>query len=252
MKRLVIDGDLIAYAIAYVKESNESVDIEYLLNSKIRRIFNKLNTNLGKVFISGIEKQLCYRHSIATIQEYKGNRDKNNRPKYINEVKRCMLSMGAISINDDLEVDDYLAIEQNKDPNNIIICSLDKDLKMIKGDHYDWNTDRLFSISKIEAYRHFFTQLLTGDRIDNIKGLSEKRPKRGIGLKRALKLLSPCHSYREMLSVVKDKYHLKYGDTYSYKHWKTGKIINTNSTEILLENANLLWIKRTIEDYWCL
>lgn len=252
MKKVVIDGDLIVYAISYVKEnSNNDIDIEYLIKSKVRRIYEDINTKIGKVFISGINKEIGYRDKLATIQEYKGNRkDRGDRPIYLEEVKRCMVKLGAIEVKDSLEVDDYLGIEQSKDPDNVVICSLDKDLMMIPGHHYNWNTLEYKEVSIYEGYYNFFIQLLMGDRSDNIKGLSENRPKRGIGKKGAMNLLKPCSSYREMLDTVKYQYLDKYGDNHIYHHWNTKEKIISNAELILEENANLLWIKRHINESW--
>lgn len=90
-----------------------------------------------------------------------------------------------------------------------IICGIDKDLLQVPGLHYSWPIIRsgkvvregIFrEISKEEGMRRFFTQALTGDVSDNIKGIH------GIGPKKAEKLLADCKTEAEMYNVCKSQY----------------------------------------------
>ncbi len=76
--------------------------------------------------------------------------------------------------------------------------SIDKDLDMIRGWHYNFIKDKKYFIDDQQAIKHFYTQILTGDRVDNIIGL------RGIGPKKAEKIsFTPANSlaYRQVRHV---------------------------------------------------
>lgn len=116
---------------------------------------------------------------------------------------------------------------------NYVICSVDKDLNLIPGDHFDPKTDdkeKRFWYMEPEASAMFFwEQMLTGDSIDNIPGI------RGIGPKKAATLLEPCNNEQECKEVVVQQYDLKYGEE-GYKQ--------------LLFNGQLLHIWKTKGDNW--
>jgi len=252
MKKMVIDGDVLVYSLAWVYDKNPGISLERLIRTKLANISRTLGISKGRLLLSGsVPKEQTYRYNIATLQPYKGNRSNKDKPQSFDRVKSMLLSFNAQVIEDGLEVDDYLAIEQGKAPEDIVICSTDKDLKMIPGYHYNWVTDTATFISPLEGYYSFCKQLLTGDRIDNIKGLSEKKPLKGIGDKTAHSLLSSCSSYSSMFQEVLKQYHLHYSDSFVYPHWLTQQLITSNAESILLETGRLLWIRRHPQDVWC-
>jgi len=252
MKKMVIDGDVLAYSLSWVLDKNPNLDPQHLIKTKLLNISKGLGVDKGRLLISGsISKEETYRYSLATIQPYKGNRTNKDKPKSFDLVKEYLKNCKAQIISDGLEVDDYLAIEQSKDPENVIICSTDKDLKMIPGYHYNWVTNSFQTITPFEGCLNFCKQLLTGDRIDNIKGLSEKRPLRGIGDKTALNLLKHSTSYKEMILIVLDQYKERYGKgEVKYKHWNELEDVTTTAEGVLQENAQLLWIRRSVDEQW--
>lgn len=94
-------------------------------------------------------------------------------------------------------------------PPEPIICGIDKDLLQIPGKHYQWPIIRKGKIVRQAMYhdideetgwRNLFTQALTGDTSDNIKGIH------GIGPKKAEKILSGCRTEGEMYLRVYDVY----------------------------------------------
>ena len=143
------------------------------------------------------------------------------------------------------EADDQLAIDQYDDyyktwgaaPEDIsysglstIICTIDKDLKMIPGLHYNWNTDEKLFVTEIEGLRWFYTQCLTGDMTDNIKGLH------GVGAKSALvSKLDAMEDELTMFEHVYEQYEKRFG---SY------------AEQFLIENGTLLWMMRDEADQW--
>jgi len=141
--------------------------------------------------------------------QYKAGRKKN---KYV-ELLRDFFKSDNVAWSDTLEADDLIAdraFELGID--NYIICSIDKDLKTIGG--YFWSPytinvvdnvgfktkeykqKEVDYISEQEASRFFYMQMLTGDSVDNIKGL------RGVGIKRAEKVLE--NSLNDFITVARE------------------------------------------------
>ena len=79
-------------------------------------------------------------------------------------------------------------------------------------------------IEEQEAIKHFYKQLLTGDRTDNIRGLE------GIGNKKAEKILKGLTKEKELYKAVLEKYN--------------------NNKEYLLEQGRLLWIRKKKNQLW--
>jgi 5'-3' exonuclease len=102
--------------------------------------------------------------------------------------------------------------------------SIDKDLDMIRGWHYNFIKDKKYLIDDQEAIKHFYTQILTGDRVDNIIGL------KGIGPKKAAKILEDCITEADMYKAVLEAY--------------------DNDETRVLENGQLLWIRRNANQIW--
>lgn len=166
-----------------------------------------------------------FRDEIATIQPYKGNRDPENKPFYYKELREFMVEHYLACVVDGMEADDAMGIHQStSEAGTTIICSLDKDMDMIPGWHYNWVKGFKYYVDDTMALRAFYTQLLTGDVTDNIRGVS------GIGPVKAAKILAGKESEYDLYEACVQAYQ--------------GNLIELN------ENAQLLWIKRTPHDMW--
>lgn len=125
-----------------------------------------------------------------------------------------------------------------------IICTRDKDLRMVPFQHYGWESGKQGEYGPVfvdelgELYeapkkiqgtglRFFYYQLLIGDSVDNIPGCP------GIGPKTAIKLLRDAESEGELYDVVLAQYEEKFPE---------------NALEELLEQAHLLWMVREVDD----
>jgi DNA polymerase-1 len=86
-----------------------------------------------------------------------------------------------------LEADDVLGIKATAKPGEFIVATIDKDLRQIPGKLYNWTKGKIENISLEDADFFFFTQLLTGDSTDGIKGIP------GVGQKRAVAHLEGWH-----------------------------------------------------------
>jgi len=149
---------------------------------------------------------------------------------------------GAIVV-DGAEADDALGALQWLDLKNrkskdyldceTVICTIDKDLNMIPGLHYNWGKqdEGIVIINQEEADLFFFEQMLTGDAADNIAGI------KGIGSITAKRLLKNTTSNQDSLRIVKDT-------------WKKALHVRVSPDTFLESNAHLLWITRDPDLTW--
>jgi hypothetical protein len=190
-----IDADLVAYRVAATCNSTEEgvLDIALLRCDKtMQDIIDATDATQYRAFLTGKKN---FRKLINP--EYKANRKDTVPPIYLKECRNYLIEHWNAEVTAIGEADDYLGLHQSKDS---ILCSLDKDLDMIPGLHYNWVRGDIYEISEIEAIRHFYRQLLIGDRSDNIFGVV------GVGKVKASKLLDHLETEQEMLEVVKSLY----------------------------------------------
>lgn len=208
----LIDSDLVAYRVAATCDTDEdgALDIALLRCDKLMQdIVDATNSDQYQAFLTGKNN---FRKRINPA--YKANRKDTIPPRYLQQCRQYLIDVWNAEVSEGCEADDLLGINQTKDT---ILCSLDKDLDMIPGLHYNWVKGDLYEISKIEAIQHFYRQLLIGDRSDNIFGVD------GIGKVKAGRLIDHLLDEQEMYKVVRDLY---------------------NDDERLCMNMNCLWIWR--------
>lgn len=218
----LIDGDLVCYRCAASAE-NDPFDIAVIrANELLDRILIETEAKEFKVYLTGKDN---FRKTI--YPEYKAHRTQP-KPVHLEALREYAVTHWNAIIVDGMEADDALAIYQTSDT---VICSLDKDLKQIPGKHYSWeisgkNWNKPAShvtVEELEGLRHFYEQLLKGDKSDNIHGIE------GIGEVKAKLFLADCESELDMFKVVRHKY--------------------GNDDEMLM-NGRVLWLKRSPEDDW--
>jgi len=125
-------------------------------------------------------------------------------------------------------------LKLEKENPSVIIITVDKDLDNTPGWHYNFVKKEKYWITEEEGIRNFYKQLLTGDAVDNIKGI------KGIGPKRAEHLLGRGKNEKDYYSIVLQQ----------YRHHLPYEFTGVNPTEQLNENAQLLWIMREEGKHW--
>ena len=163
------------------------------------------------VFLSG-PKETNFRYAINP--DYKANRIGVPKPKWLAKCKEWLIDEYYATITHGCEADDFLGIYQTADT---VICSIDKDLLMIPGAHFNFVTQKFSEVSELDGLKQFYRQMLIGDTSDNIFGI------KGIGKVKAGKLIDDIETEEEMHHVV---WHL-YNDDLRFTM-----------------NANCLWIWR--------
>ena len=234
--KALIDGDVIVYRAGFA--GNDKLEAS-LGNVKLllKAILNTLETDDYQVYISSDDKS-NFRYVVAKTQEYKGNRKNASRPNYYKEIRKYLKEKWGAEEVSGMEADDALGIAQNE---STIMCSIDKDLNMVPGWHYNFVTKEKYYIQdddnlnlsidkkgKRKTYKldrgglkWFYAQTLLGDICDNIPGI------RGLGPVAVDNILKNCYTEKEMIDTV----------------WEIYKERGL-SKERLLEVVDLLWIRR--------
>ena len=263
--RILLDGDILPYQMGFASETStyetEDGEIHATLGKAkahvktlgaVMDIFKRTEAEpvshalrLTKNLLLGVKKRFYnadldvfltgsqhdgfdpnFRIAVATLKPYKGNRVQP-KPLHYAAIRDYLRGhWGAVDTNG-IEADDALGICQDS---TSCIATIDKDLNMIPGYHYNWKKDEFYEIDAPAAIRFFYKQLLTGDSVDNILGLP------GIGPVKAEKILGSAYLPEDL-------------------YWKC--VCAYESTgyydkpmEALLENAKLLWIMQEDDAYW--
>lgn len=163
---------------------------------------------------------------------YKISRQSQPKPKWYWSIKEFLKRQWNAQLTEGQEADDALGISQTMQQIEVdlcsnlpqtIICSIDKDLLQVPGLHYNFVTKVHREISETEGFRNLYTQLITGDRVDDIKGV------KGLGPVKASGLLRGADTQYEMFKRVRSAY---------------------KDDERLLKNGQLLWVRRKEGEIW--
>jgi hypothetical protein len=210
--------------------------LEYCLHSvkqTVRSIYEALNTNKFTLYLSGENN---FRKELNP--EYKANRDPLHKPAYYNEITEYLIKHWDAQVVNRIEADDAMAIEQWRAwydgyPEKTVICTIDKDLDQIPGWHYNFVQRRKYWITEFEGLRNFYTQLLVGDRADNIQGVY------GLGEKTVAKLFQNVDTEIMLWDIVYTQYKKAYPD-----------LLEDDLMKVIKLNADMLWILRYPQDEW--
>lgn len=225
IKTVLWDCDILVYRCGFASKEHEP--LSYTLQS-VKTVLENVNANFPeatefKLFLTGSGN---YRDNISTTRVYKGNRDPQHRPEYYDEIRQYLIEYCGAVVVEGKEADDQLGIEQwkHKDKSSVIV-TIDKDLDCIPGWHYNWVKKVLYYQTIAEANKAFWTQVLTGDTTDNIRGI----PK--VGPKTAAKIIATSDgTWTDMWVKVLQEYRRYYGDV--------------EGDNVFHEMATLTWMQR--------
>jgi len=223
----LFDADSVAYSSSGAVKEDEPLAFA-LQNAKrsMEKVQDVFDRGLEmRVFLTGTGN---FRDKIAVTQPYKGNRTQP-KPVYLPDVRQYLIEMWGAVVIDGMEADDAVSIAHCADREHTCIVSIDKDLDQVPGYHYNYKKELFYEVSEAEGEYAFYTQLLTGDRTDHIRGID------GLGPKTAIKLLTHCKSGADMYEVCKQQYAQAYPG-----NWEA----------VLKEHADLLYMWRKENDAW--
>lgn len=220
----------------------------YLTND--RRMHKKVNKQLKKEGKPEMEYMPNFRDEVAQKKVYKGNR-KSEKPFHYDNLTAYIFANYDTKVAVGMEADDLMSIDQyarvKEGHLDTIICSRDKDLRITPGMHFGWECGRQAQFGparvtdigeiKLSAKRDnikgtglkfFYSQVLTGDQVDNVPGLPR------CGAVKAFNTLADLTTEEELFVAVASLYEAKYGDT-----WR----------EEMLEQCRLLWMVREADEH---
>ena len=226
MTNVLVDADIIAYRAAFSakdepeKQARQKVDD--ICSGIMYDCFYPINYTLGQNAWFYLTGSGNFRKDLATIKVYKGQRPP--KPEHLPATRDQLVQQWGAEIVEGQEADDAIGIKATDLKGDCTIVSIDKDLLMIPGTHYNFVKKEWTEVSQEKGDYFFYKQLLTGDQVDNIQGVP------GIGPKKAEKAYEGCTTVQEMYAKALEMYK---GDA-----------------DALLENARLLWLRRYEGEMW--
>lgn len=233
--KALLDSDILGYRIAFACE-NETIDVaKHRLDHYIMDILTQgVDTTFKGCFCDSWQLYLTgnnnFRYDIAITVPYKGNRVAP-KPQHLQALREHMIKEWDASVTDGEEADDAIAIDGTTIGLDCVMVSLDKDFDQIPGWHYNFVKKIGYLVNEREGLYAFYKQILTGDTADNIQGLA------GIGPVKAAKKLAPCDDEKDLVAYELAMYGVCV-DAYE------------GNVDRVLENALLLWLRRTPNEMW--
>lgn len=209
-----IDCDVLLYQTGFACQSkSEGGDVVLdstpeeaceQLRKTVIHIMNACGADEATLCLTG---QKNFRKDIALPSyPYKGNRV-SSKPVLFQDLKNYALDELGATIREGFEADDvmaYFCVEYGYG-----IATIDKDLSMVPGWHYNWNKEKLFMVSPEAGWQFFYRQMLTGDPTDNIPGLFKLTGKKA--MKKVtdpiLEMTEPRDMHEWVREVYLDAYH---------------------------------------------
>lgn len=205
-----IDADFLAYQVS--AETRDELD-----GIKPRKSFEDMKHNAQEAALhlmrcAGATDYRCHltpsgstkggRPGQAVQQEYQSNRNGRLKPEFLDKIRAYMGQEMNGVIHLDQEADDGMAQAnyavyvdkpcgaEGVEMRNSVIVSMDKDLRMVPGLHYDFDTGEVFNVNErfgkiwiddtksqksVKGWgtKFFWAQCLMGDAADTIRGLPE-------------------------------------------------------------------------------
>nr|BDD47792.1 hypothetical protein 10 [Deltaproteobacteria bacterium] len=179
MSTALIDADVLKYRFAFsnqeVFEWDEGEESVYLdLDNAKKELDAFVEWILERTGCTDL--LLCissdWNYRLKLNPTYKDNRDESQKPKLLDDLVEHMKENYPYIQWMHLEADDMLGILMTQPANKgkYVCCTIDKDLKQIPGRHFNWNHDKLFTVSSEEAETFFYQQILQGDPTDGYHG----------------------------------------------------------------------------------
>lgn len=222
----LIDGDILVYRIGFGCEAAPEFIALRAVDEEIGKILQFLGTTDYQCFLTSTDKS---NFRFELYPEYKAGR--KSKPRHYDLIRSHLLEVHGAEQAYGQEADDLLGIAQSQGTDTII-CTIDKDLDQVPGMHFNWVRGQLYEVNEEQGNRSFYTQILTGDKVDNIPGIPKCGP---VSAARYLAGLSTASDLHTQTTAVYAKYYAAEGDQ--------GIAIHTR-------NAKLLWIRRHEQEIW--
>lgn len=191
--------------------------LDFICRRNLRSVLEAVGTKRHELWLTG---DTNYRDDVAVTKKYKDRL--SAKPILFQDARDWFVNRGA-KVKEPFEADDIIS-SRSFQVEKGVICTIDKDLDMVPGLHYNWNTGKKYRISHNTGTYKFLIQLITGDSVDTIPGLA------GYGPKKAAEVVREAGSPENAFKAVRELY---------------------NDDVYLTEQARLLWMKRSLtEPLW--
>lgn len=229
----LLDGDIVCYRSAASCQKQDAItEPESVALARVdelmQRIIHETNSEFYYPFLTGSDN---FRYKY--YPEYKANRKDSVKPVYLEACREYLVTQWKAQVSEGCEADDLMAIEQTKNPDETIVCTIDKDLLQVPGRHYNFVKQEFMTITPKEGLFNFYWQFIMGDRSDNIFGFDGLArttiPKKLQWLYDEIQFASQMGTERDMFDIVREQY---------------------NDDVRLLANGICLWMQREPEQIW--
>lgn len=220
----LLDCDIMVYRVGFTTQDTDIGIAVWRLEDLIHRSVAAIEAVDFQVYLTSTDKS-NFRFKLAA--DYKANRIQEKPVHYEALREHLIKNLDAVVVFDQ-EADDALGIEQATRMDSCIV-TIDKDLDMVPGRHYNFVKELQYEISPIEGKRSFYWQVLVGDRTDNVHGCP------GIGVAKATRILEGCQNEKELLEAVVIQYR---------------KALPQSWLNCLFLAGNLLWIRQKPNQVW--
>lgn len=249
----LIDADILRYELGFaaevawrgIKEDPEVLPpfdfVREMLHDRIESIKEEVEADEPCTYY--LTGDTNFRFDLATVKPYKGTR-KGVKPWHFDNLTVYMRDVLNAVITDGIEADDLITVDHLASGGSTIICSRDKDLRQVPGWFYSWELGKQAQFGPYLVPQEgwlkmgeknkltgcglafFYSQMLTGDVVDNVPGLP------GCGPVKAYKIITE-HTTNVWPQVVCREYAEHYGD-----YWE----------DRVLEQGRLLWMTRRLNE----
>ena len=224
-RKVLIDGDIVAYRSAFAtqdlfpKDAEEKAEI--LLDYILEETLEFPTPDQYEIYLTGSGN---FRHQVAKSHEYKGNRKSAEKPIHLYHIRQYMVDKFDAKVSEGEEADDLIAIEATRLGPDTVVASIDKDMLQIPCHHFNFGKNEWKTVDEWSGLQFFYSQILTGDRADNIVGLYR------VGPVKATKMLSDAKTEQDL--------------------WEACVKAYDGDVDRVIENARLLWLRRTEGEIW--
>ena len=262
---LLVDGDGLAYYCAGNDDTDAGTARQNLID-KVKGAARQVGAERIVILLTGSGSNKGWRYAIARAKPYQGQRADARRPKNW-QALRDYLTGGfcAFEVESTVtaEADDLFGWYAYNFPDDVVIYTQDKDMRMLPGMHLDWVSHRIHTVGytktmciqrelmyniiptdsvfneKQYGHKWFWLQMLHGDTADNIPGLPKYKTVDAKG-KDALKLCGEVTAGK--LLADESLPHLRVAELYR-------GFYEDRWLAEMLEQACLLWMRRVPSDW---
>jgi len=221
--KILIDGDILTYRAAFSCEGQPLEDaqdkIDEIVEDILRAVAFSATSENYEMFITGKGN---FRFDVQPT--YKQNRSGKPKPEHLQALRDYLVEAYNAKVSSGQEADDDITIRAIELGPDAIIASIDKDFLQVPCHHYNLNKKTLVKVEEFEGLLFFYTQILMGDKADNVFGI------KGVGPVKAGKLLQDATTEQELYNICLDAYD---GDKRK-----------------VVENGRLLWLRRKEDELW--